>query len=205
MLETVNRTAGSVVDPLTRRAHALTGGYVDYLRANIEGHLDRIEIPQSAEDCCIDLAELSADLRARPNEDKRKVESHDTKELPTRLARQNIRMASCLATVLNKPSIDNEVLRIVRKIALDTAAGHSLNVVQWLCSPNPKLDAGFYQEHGLGNNALESWTGMPTDRLQKYLTFLRRIDVLELREARQFTTWVLTERVYHLYLRIMGR
>lgn len=209
IIETANCTAGSITDPKTRRAHGVTGGYVDWLRENVEEQLKLIEVSSAAEDYCIDLAVLSADLRARPQQNgykgKEVVESHDYKELPTRLARQNIRLASCLAVVLNRREVDADVLRIVRKVALDTAAGHSLNIAQWLCSPNPKLmDGRSYQEcGGLANKTLEMWTGMSTERLLKYVTFLCKIDVLEWREARpSHGAWVLTKRVYDLYLRV---
>lgn len=204
MLDTANGTAGSVVDPKTRLAQSLTGGYVDWLRANVEEELTKIEVPPSSEEYCIDLAELSADLRARPNEDRRKVETHDSKEMPTRLARQNIRLATCLAVVLNKKVVDWDVLRVVRKVALDTAAGHSLNIVQWLCSSDG--NGGSYQQAGgLMRGILEAWTGMYNDRLMNYLKFLCKIDVLEHRDVRQTSgAWLLTDRVYDLYLRIMG-
>ena len=206
MLGQVNGTAGSMVDAKTRLAHALTGGYVDWLRAHVEEELSKVDISSGAEDYCVDLAELSADLRARPCEDRRKIDTHDSKELPTRLARQNIRLASCLAVVLNRQQVDANVLRIVRKVALDTAFGHSLNIVRWLCSPNPKVGNKLYQEcGGLMSQTLEVWTGMTAERLQKYLMFLRKIDVLEWREVRQSNgAWVLTDRVYELYLRVIG-
>ena len=205
MVEMVNATAGSMVDPKTRLAHALTGGYVDWLRANIERHIGLIDVSAEVEDRCIDLAELCADLRARPNEDKRKVETYDVKELPTRLSRQNIRMASCLAVVLNRKTVDADVLRIVRKVALDTAAGHSLNMVQWLCSPNPRDVGKTYQESGgLMQPTLEVWTGMTPERMSRYLMFLSKIGVMEWRQVRQsYWAWMLTERIYDLYLRIM--
>ena len=207
VVDRVNSVAGSTVDPKTRLAHALTGGYVDWLRANAEDQLAKVDVVDSVEDHCIDLAELSADMRARPSEDRRKVESHNTKELPTRLARQNIRMALCLAVVLNKFSVDSEVLRIVRKVALDTAYGHSLNIAQWLCSPNPKVGGRTYQEcGGLAEGSIAMWTGMSPERLLNYLTFLRGIGVLELRKSPQSgDSWMLTNRVYELYLRVMRR
>lgn len=206
ILDAVNGT-GSVVDSKTRRAHALTGGYVDWLRARVEEKLTQISISEDAEEYCIDLAELSADLRARPNEDKTKTETYDVKELPTRLARQNIRLASCLAVVLNKCEVDSEVLSIVRRVALDTAVGHSLNIVRWMCSPNPKSNYRLYQEcGGLTQQSLEMWTGMGAERMKKYLNFLRKIDVLQWREIRQsHGAWMLTDRVYDLYLRVARR
>lgn len=206
MMEQANGTAGSVVDSKMRIAHALTGGYVDWLRVHTEELLPNIDVPISAEDHCIDLAELSADLRARPNEDKRKREVHNSKELPTRLARQNIRLATCLAVVFNKKLVDSDVLRIVRKVALDTAHGHSLNIVRWLCSPNYKAGGRSYQEcGGLTIETLSMWSNMSTERLHNYLMFLRDIGVLEWRNARQSSgMWVLTERTYNLYWRVTG-
>ena len=206
MSERANGTAASIVDPKLRLAHALTGGYVDWLRAHVEEVLPTIDVSQSAEDHCIDLAEMSADLRARPNEDKRKRETHNSKELPTRLARQNIRMATCLAVALNKSSVDGDVLRIVRKIALDTAYGHSLNMVRWMCSPNPKMGGRSYQEcGGLAAEILATWSCMSNDRLYNYLMFLREIGVVQWREMKQSNgLWLLTDRTYDLYWRITG-
>lgn len=206
VIDRVNGMAGSIEDPKTRRAQALTGGYVDWLRANVEEKIALVDIDNSAEDRCIDLAELSADMRARPNEDRRKKEVHDSKEMPTRLARQNVRLALCLAVVLNKRSVDAEVLRIVRKVALDTAHGYSLDIVRWLCSPNPKANGVTYQEcGGLMEGTLAMWTGMTPDRLLNYLVFLRKIGVLRLERPPQSNgAWLLTERVHSLYLRVMN-
>ena len=208
IVETANAASSSVLDHEMRRAHCLTGGYVDWLRANAEGELVRLDVPESAEDYCIDLADLSADLRARPTwEDRNKSspsEVSDYKELPTRLARQNIRLASCLAVVLNKRLIDSDVLRIVRKVALDTASGHSLSVVTWLCSPNPRAGVLYQESGGLGNAILEGWTGMSKERLEKYMCFLRKIDVVRWNGEKQGRgAWQLTDRVYSLYLRVM--
>jgi len=210
MVETANCMAGSVTDPKTRRAHALTGGYVDWLRAYAEELIGRVIVPEYVEDYCVDLAEMSADLRARPQGHGKRFadpsESHNYKELPTRLARQNIRMATCLAVVLNRPSVDAEVLRIVRRLALDTAAGHSLSIVRWLCSPNLDGSGATYQDgDGLFGGMLEQWTGMDRDRLTRYLLFLREIGVLEMVQHRHMgNSWKLTDRMRELYARVMG-
>jgi hypothetical protein len=209
MLETANCTSGSTVDPKTRRAHALTGGYVDWLRANVEEQLARVDVPEYAEDYCIDLAQLAADLRARPVDDRKKsTEVHPSKELPTRLARQNVRLASCLAVVLNKAVVDAEVLHIVRKVALDTSVGNSLNIVRWMCSPNPKVEGRTYQEcGGIQAITLGGWCSMVPERTHRYLAFLRDIGVLELRESTRSSlpeAWALTGRMLELYTKITG-
>lgn len=204
MVERSNGTAGSILDPKMRAAHALTGGYVDYLRANAEELLGAVEVPESVEDRCIDLAELCADLRARPHDGGRRVaEAHDCKELPTRLARQNIRLAACLAAVLNRGTVDAGVMGIVRKVALDTAHGHSLSMVRWLCCLNPRTGVSYQESDGLAPGRLAVWLGMSDDRLTKYLVFLRKMDVLEMRRRASGEVWHLTDRVYDLYLRVM--
>ena len=206
MVETANGSASSILDPKTRKAHALTGGYVDWLRAHVEEEIGKVNMSTEAEEYCIDLAELSADLRARPNEDKKKLETYDTKEMPSRLTRQNVRLAACLAVVFNKREVDKQVLNIVRKVALDTAFGHSLKIVQWLCAPNPKAENRMFQETGgLLEGTLEGWLQMPVERMKKYLAFLRAMDVLSLRMIRRDNgAWTLTDRVFELYLRVMS-
>lgn len=207
MTTSANNTAGSLVDPETRLAHALTGGYVDWLRANVESLLPQVMMSEEAEDRCLDLAELSSDLRARPqvkHRHKEVQEPHECKELPTRLARQYTRLAGCLAVVLNRKEVDADILRIVRKVALDTAYGHSLKILQWLCAEHPTREGMSYQDcGGLSEEQLSMWTSMTEDRLLQYLAFLRRIDVLQHNVVRRHGMWALTGRVYELYHRIM--
>jgi hypothetical protein len=206
VMETSNGTESSIIPPKLRRAYAMTGGYVDWLRANIEEKIAAVTMDDAAELKCIDMAVLTADCRARPNMDPRKHEVHHTKELPSRLVGQFGRLALCLAVVLNKQSVDADVLRIVRRVALDTAHGHTLNIVRWLCSPHPSDVTKSYQDcGGLMNDTLAVWCGMTPDRLQNYLMFLRKVDVLEFKVIRQtHGSWVLTQRVYELFLKVMG-
>lgn len=205
MTEKSNGTGGSIIDHRTRRAHAITGGYVDWLRTNIETRIGRIEISEEVEEKCIDLAELSADLRARPNEDKRKREVHDTKELPTRLARQNIRLAAHLAVVLNRPKVDDDIMRIVRRVAFDTAHGHSLSIVQWMFTANPKHpDELTYQETGgITSRTLAVWLTVAEERLLPFLLFMRKIGILRVSEVKGVGRWLLTERMRELYSRVV--
>lgn len=210
ILETSNGTTGSILDPETRLAYGLTGGYIDWLRANIEEKLPTIAMSPQAEDECIDLAELSADLRARPITDKRRgtnsedASSFSFKELPARLARQNVRLALCLAVVQNKTSVDNEVMRIVSKVALDTSYGHSLDIVKWLSSANPKSPERSYHDcGGFTENALSLWTKMSQERMLAYLQFLEGVDVVKHVTVHGRTQWILTDRMYDLYRRVM--
>lgn len=204
MMEASNVTAGSIVDEKTRIAHALTGGYVNWLRENVNSLLPTINVLQEAKERCKDLAELVADLRARPIEEKIKREHYDTKELPTRLSKQNIRLAMHLAVVLNKKTIDKEVLNIVRKVALDTACGHSLKVVSYLCQRNPRTPSLSYQfSGGLGTQTLSMKLQMSVEKTEAYLSFLQRIGVLSMQKKGKSDMWILTDRLVDMYTRIM--
>lgn len=205
--ETGNGTEASIIPPKLRRAYALTGGFVDWLRTNVEARLATVaaRMSEAADERCCDLAELVSDMRARPNMDPRKTEVHHSKELGSRLAGQFGRLALCLAVVLGRKSVDAEVMRVVRKVALDTAYGHTLNIVQWLCGPNPKMPGRSYQDTGgLMDGALAMWTCMTAERLANYMGFLRKIGIVDLRQSQGNTSWVLTERVHDLYLRVIG-
>ncbi len=210
MCEQANGTSGSLVDPLTRKAYGFTGGYVNWLRSNIEHKIGMIDVPLEAENYCIDLAEMSADLRARPvEEDKRRGltqrEPYDSKELPTRLARQNIRLATHLAVVLNKPKVDGVILSIARRVALDTACGRSLNIVRWMCSRNPRSKSGRSNQEcgGLGVATMAAWSSTTEDKLTDYLLFMRKLDILRIEHTNNNETWMLTDRFYELYRRVM--
>ena len=203
MVETSNGTASSILNPRMKRAYSYTGGYVDWLRANVERLLSCINVSTEAEDFCIDLATIAADMRARPNYDTKKHETHDSKEMPYRLAAQFGRLAKCLAAVRNLSEIDKEVLRIVRKVALDTAHGHTQNIVRWFCSPNPKLsDDREYQDSGMTIESLAMFLDMTVEKATTYMLFLRKIDVCFYEpppRGRRDGVWRLTQRVYDLY------
>ncbi len=204
VVETSDGSSGSTLDPKMRRAQALTGGYVNWLRANAAVEIGKIKVDEWARSLCISLAELTADLRARPNSDAKKLETHDSKELPTRITRQLVRFATCLAVVLNRSTTDRDVMRRVRKVAIDTAHGHSLNVVRRLLSKNVTTGQ-LWQETGFNIEQMKQVLGMPDDRTQRYLVFLQRIKVLErIPIPHTLGFWKLTDRVVELYNAIYG-
>lgn len=203
VLETSNGTAASVIDPKLRKAQALTGGYVDWLRATIAEQMANVAMDDAMDDRILDLAEITADLRARPNTDPRKQEVHDTKELPTRIARQLTRMAVCLAAVRNRAAVDGDVLRIVRKLALDTAHGKSLQIVRYFFGRHPRTGR-MSQEGGLMIDEIATWMHQTEDKTLSYLMFLKKIDVVRLVPAKHTKgTWFLTDRVFGLYERVI--
>lgn len=204
---TSNGDGASTVDGPLLEAYRLTGGYVNWLRDNMEELVARV---LSATDVavigpqCGRLAELTADLRARPNPDPRKLEVNDSKEMPTRLTHQYVRLACCLAVVLNRPRVDADVMRRVRKVAVDTSRGRSLDLVRYFHMTHPRTRK-ICQEDGIMTGELHQWTGIEEIKLINYLTFLRKIGVAQLAaQPGSRGTWRLTERVCGLYQSFTG-
>ena len=201
MEEESNGTQASIENPKKRLAKELTGGYVDWLRANTSEVIRNIPVGESAREAIIDMAELTADLRARPNRDKSKEETHETKELPARLVEQFAKVARCLAVVTSTNMVSHHVMRIVRKLALSTAHGHSLSIAKWIgecCHPGTKR---LHQETGVGVGQLAMWASMTEERMLAYCLFLRKVGVLE-RVPNRSELWRLTDRTFQLYRRV---
>jgi len=183
------------------RAYRLTGGYVDWLRETGAGMIPDLSLQGDAAlaDRLIDLAEVVADFRARPDPDKRKPDTEATKERPTRVAKQLTRLAACLMVVLNKtdPLPDADVMGKVRKVALDTARGRTLDMARVLAA------AG---EAGVDARRLAAKVGMGEDRSQTLLAFLAKIKVAgwhkdPLTPGR--ACWRLTDRLASLWRNVV--
>lgn len=198
-----NGTSGGVEAKL-RRAHAMTGGYVEWLRDNV-GKIDRVEIGHRSMERIADMAEFAADMRAKPNTDPRKLECHDSKELPTRLGRQLVRLARCMAVVLNRWSVDSEVMRRVHKVALDTAQGRTLDVLRWFRCVDPSTGREC-QESGIMAGQMSRWAAFRSEpECLAYLNFLLKIGVLEhASEPHSHGRWRMTPRCWELHRAVVG-
>lgn len=111
-------------------AKRLTGGYLEYLRQNMEDLYAGIAMSDEAARRCVQCGEFIAYLRARPS--KIQDEESSGRELSARLVSQVGKLALCLSVVLNRPSVDDYVLRYVRRVTLDTCIGKTLKTVRKL-------------------------------------------------------------------------
>jgi hypothetical protein len=193
-----DKSAEGQLDDRMREAYQLTGGYVDYLRSHTQ-LLQNVDCSDENLDRCSELGEFTACLRARPA--KGKDEVHDAKEMPTRLTHQNVRLAMCQAVVLNKPVVDDEVMRRVRKVAVDTAAGQTLQISRWLA---------VHQEDGMVPEAVAQVLNKTQDKTKDLLKFMRAISVTEAFEPIDGVTgrkgrqrWRLTEKMHRLYQNVV--
>lgn len=183
-----NCHVSSTVEEDLLRAYRLTGGYIDYLRSNAERLLNSVEADEDeVVEKCTALGEYAATLRARPHPDTKK-DTEATKELPTRLTHQFVRLTYCLGVVINRLRIDADVMRRVVKTAKDTARGKTSWIVRQLYKAG---EAGMYLKNIAG------LTGHSEDRERGHLRFLARLDAVEQYELPKIRgggkKWRLTE------------
>lgn len=150
------------IDADMAKAKALTGGYVEHLRANAAQLIGTVEedVPDETKVKIIEMGEFVAHLRARPS----KVQDETTeREFSPRLVEQFARLSVCLAAVLGKKSIDADVLARVRRAALDTARGRAYRYAAAMVS------AG---QFGVTVDGMVSRTGESEQKVRDFLRFL---------------------------------
>lgn len=194
-----NGQPSSQVSPVMLAAMQRTGGYVTYLRQNANQLLAAVDYPEKAVPRIIDYGKFIAFMRARPS--SRQDETAE-REFAARLVSQITRLAGCLAVVLNRKSVDEEVLARTKGVVMDTARGRTLEIA-----------AALYREGriGLTMGSLEAEVHASEEgRITKLVKFLRQIGAVESFEAKNKTgvrytrRYRLTEQVQGLYGRVVG-
>lgn len=184
-------------DPELTKAMRLTGGYVGYLRKNANRLLSSIRMPEQAMFQCMTYGKFVAYLRARPS--LKQAETSE-RELASRLVSQHTRLAKCVAAVMNVSNVNEEVMKVVKRVAMDTARGRTFNIVKLL------YEAG---EHGMYPKDISYDTTQKQDEETKLLRFLKHIGVVEpyrkvvIHGVKQAPRWRLTQRLRNLYETVM--
>ncbi len=181
-------------DPALVQAMSLTGGYIDFLKEDTAAKLELVDMPTRSLEKCIRLGKFVAFLRARPSIHQ---DENAERELASRLVSQHIRLAKCLSLVLNHNTVNEVVMKRIRRIALDTSRGVTLDITNQL-----------YVEE-LEARALAIRLGKVQTLISKLLRFLSQIGVVEnFREEkveglRTTPKWRLTEKMNKLYSDVM--
>lgn len=182
-------------EPVMVEAMRLTGGYVGYLRENASVLLQEVTTTDEAKRECIAYGKFVAYARARPSI---KQDEMAEREFASRLVSQIMRLAKCIAVVLNRKTVDAEVMARTRNVALDTAKGQTLTIIKHL------YDAG---TEGMQSAALTIYTNHSVEKDMKLLRFLRQIGAVELYQKKGLTggitkKWRLTTRLRKLYAEV---
>jgi ribosomal protein L37AE/L43A/energy-coupling factor transporter ATP-binding protein EcfA2 len=131
----------------------ITLGYLMHLKENLGDLIP--EMPKSSKKTIKALAQFLAFMRARVRRDKEELTHRQRVELGTRLTKQLMKLAVCVAIVLSKTAVDKEVLRIIRKITLDTGVGFPLEITRRLgAKPNGLTSRQIALDLGLGETSV---------------------------------------------------
>jgi hypothetical protein len=183
-------------DPRQAEAMRLTGGYVGWLRENAATVLPTIDISDERLKAIGRLGKFVAYMRARPS--IRQEESAE-REFASRLVSQLTRLAGCLAMVLNRRDVDDEVMKRVRRVAMDTARGMTLSICSHLAD-NPD---------GMERQGIIGLTGLSEHKVVVLTRFMRQIQMVEpftptsIKGIRQRQRWRLTPKMRKLYETVM--
>jgi hypothetical protein len=112
-------------------AYRKTSGFINYIRDGIDKKLEPMVdlLPASYDSDCEALGLWVAYMRTRPTGGD---EDRTDKELHVRLSKQLYKLGACTAAVMDRPTVDAEVLRRLAHIAEDTCWGLSYEVVKAL-------------------------------------------------------------------------
>lgn len=114
-----------------------------------------------------ELGAFVAYFRARPN--KKDPDAEAVVEQPTRITGQLSRISRCLCVVMQKEELDEEVLRITEKIAIDSSQG-----------PSWDIGTTLYERGDCTTRALEIYTNLTLEVLNRYLKFMKAIGVVDI-------------------------
>ena len=183
-------------DPNMLKAMQLTGGYVGYLRENASALLAACEISEENLRSCGRFGKFVAYMRARPST---RQDENAEREFAARLASQHVRLAKCVAVVLNKSEVDDEALAVARKVCLDTARGQVLEIVKHLYA---------CKEDGADLQNISLSVGRDAAKTKTLLRFMRMIRILETvqkskRGVKQQLCWRLTDYLRKLYEQVV--
>ena len=191
----VNGDLNSIETKEMLTARRRTGGYLEYLRQNMGELYARVEMDDGAARRCMSLAKFVAYMRARPS--KKQDEEESGREMNTRLVSQFGKLMFGLAVVMNKRSVDEEVVAVARHVCMDSSKGRVFRICRHLYK---------HGAVGLTLGGLATLCSSTDDKKRLLMNHLRTIGVVEsyVREgAGRGRYWRMTGDFRRLYEEVM--
>lgn len=182
-----------------------TAGLINHLKDSLtSGKVKPPSVDKTMKLRIKSLGNLLGYLRAKVDRDGDGLLYRPRVELGTRLVSQFTKLAVCLAVVLGKDSIDREVLRIIRKVALDTADGFQYELVALLYK---------YRSSGLSARQIELQLNIGEGTVRRLLGDCRELKIVERnndtnrpgQRGRNRHLWRLTPPLKRLYSQALGK
>ena len=121
----VTDDVNSTQSPEIIRFKQLTAGYIEYLRVNAGKLYPRIKYTSRDRHRLWRLAYFTSFMRTQCPPDKVSLDNV-FREMPYRLSDQFQRFCKSLTVVMNKEGVDEEILWVITKLAMDTSKGSTL-------------------------------------------------------------------------------
>lgn len=144
------------------------------------------------------LSQLISCLRANVEREfgaEQRLKYKPVREVGTRLAKQLVKLGQMIAFVDAKPEIDDDVYRLMERIAFDTTIGFHLELVQAMMT----------NQGSMTRKELSAVTGIPPTNLSRSLDDLEALGVIEKRRSevvgrgRPKFDWVVATHVQELW------
>ncbi len=163
-------TMDSVEKVLAKR---LTAGYVDYLRKNFETLLTAVgKATDVSMFSLLDVyCRFVSYMRGRPSKSQ---DERAEREASTRLSKQLGKLAMGLAVVKNKDRVDDEIISMVRDIALDSSEGSILEITRHL----------YKSVKGSTYETIQQLMRHKDEKLKENLRYMVRIHAYRIEEER---------------------
>ncbi len=149
-------------------ARRRTGGYLEYLRKNMNELYSQVVMDDDAARRCMTFGKFVAHMRARPS--KKQDEEESGREMSTRLISQFGKLMYGLSVVMNKKSVDDDVVAVARHVALDSSKGRVLRICRHLFK---------HGRAGLSTGGLAQLCNSTDDKKRLLMNHLRTIGVVE--------------------------
>jgi hypothetical protein len=152
------------------------------------------------------LAQFVSFMRAKVRRDGYDLLYRPRPEVATRLVSQLTKLAVCYAFVMDKPSVDEEVIAKVQKVVRDTCVGLQYDITKVLAGPlaKPELKG---QIGGLNIRQVCQVANLPETTVRKFLADMQEFNIVEKyakenrsgQRGRDLHLWKLTDDMRDLY------
>ena len=172
------------MNPAYQRAYALTAGYLEHLMDSMDVRLTKVQPDAEVLERVEVLAHRVAFFRSRPDPDE---EVDTVVEQPTRVSSQLVRLTRCLAAVMGRETLDEDVDRCIMKVGTDSSQGSTWAIATILAEEGPTT-----------YKALAIRTGKSEVLIKSSMGWLKEIGIVELNSPSgscrvNTASWKLTE------------
>jgi len=203
--DVMERTFGTTEEVLLpsqmMKINQYTYGYIKYLKERCRGGLPFPSADQATKDRVEAMGKLLAYGRARQYSDE-EATFRVRKEGPPRLAKQFVRLTATVGLILNKSTVDAEVVEHSMKVLNDTARGYHYSILTYLAKHMSSSD-----DCGQSYQQIAYDLGIPDSMVRRVVKELQSFQVVERNDrnnnsgvgGRNSHNWIVTPKIAELY------